>query len=205
MKHLKILLLGIFIVCIISVVAFFTVKTGQEFKYKEKVSGIEFVSNTTQPLDYLHKIREKRYYFILSAEMDENNSQLNQKMAQAITLYNAILFANKRTLITVLAVYDDQGLAYCQTNYGNVRINTKISADECQKMLTQLDSNILIKIKKPMPLAYNRVIVEPPIITVIPKSLEEIQNLNYLLLKAMFPNADKAINIVNKKLEKING
>ncbi len=196
-------LIVLIIFSLIVLIFYLPKEKGTNYKYREVIENIEFLSNKVKPLDYLHQIKEKRHYFILTAEMEKENIEINPKMAQAITLYNAVLFANKRELITILKVFKDHNLQYCQTNLGDLRKNIEISVNECNKILTNLDSNFLIEIKKPQNYSYSKIIVEPPIITIIPKSPEKIQEVNYLLLKAIFPNTDNIIGAVNKNLEKL--
>ncbi|MEW6294873.1 MAG: hypothetical protein AB1467_01085 [Candidatus Diapherotrites archaeon] len=191
-------------IVLVLVAIFLFPEKGQYYLYKEEAEGIVFESNYfSQPIEYIRGLNSYYIYLIVNdwTEGQENSDAINS----VNTAFVAVLNAKDKNVVSVIKVYDDKGnFAYCQTNLGQKRENKQITAEECNSLLLQEDA-IKFMFTKPDPkLKKPEIIIEKNyLVTVKANTESEMIRTAYLLLKAMYPDADTIIQNVNSVAGKV--
>jgi len=185
-------------------VLFLLPEKGQYYSYKQEAEGIVFESNYfSQPIEYIKGLNKYYIYLIVNewAEGQENSDAINS----VNTSFIAVLNAKDKNVVSVIKVYDDKGnFAYCQTNLGQKRENKQLSVEECNFLLSQEDTIKFIFTKPDPKLEKPEVIIEKNYAVIVKSSKgSEMIRTSYLLLKAMYLDADQIIQNVNSVAGKV--
>lgn len=171
--------------------------------YTAVIEGIEFSSKGRQLSDLFSDIRD-RQSFIVSPEFYEK-AAINSYMAKPLALFNGVLIANGKSVISMPRVIDLQQkkILYCQTNDGNVLGNRKVEVDECNGFLND-ETFFRISIAVPdNSLPKSKVLVNEDSIEIYPKNYNDVSNASYVVLKTIYSNSPEIIARINAILKKV--
>jgi len=176
----------------------------EKYQYEVQLENIAFKSNTyPDPKVFLKEIKE-RYYFIVSPELDYE-SKNNNSVNSINTLFVGVLSGLDKNVVTLIRVLDERNdLNYCQTNYGNIEVNERISVQECMVLL---EDKSAVKIKASLPndsLRLSEVILSRNSIEIKPKTVSEGTRISTLLLRAMYEETEEIIELINRLAKKLS-
>ncbi len=196
--YLTVLVGALIIASAIIVIQDFLVPTGNV----AEVENIEFSSKGGQLAGLFSDIRE-RQSFIVSPEFYEKGA-INSYMAKSLALFNGILIANGKSVISMPRVIDlQQKTLYCQTNDGNVLGNRRVEVDECNAFL---NDETFFKVSIAVPdnsLPKSRVVVAENSIEIYPKNYDDVSRASYVTLKTIYSNSPEIIARINAILKKV--
>lgn len=198
MKDSHILLIVAVLCVIIGVLAFFVFfyAPPQEYKYSSQEKGVFFLSDYKEPAQYLQELKLEKT-FIIAPEFRENNPT-NSFMASSIVMFASILSANDKNIVSLARFVESGNLLYCQTNWGDPKTNIEITAEECSKVLSDTESQVVVLVSYPNnSLSNPKIVLLENKIEAFPKAAQDVQLSSYLILKAMYKNSDEIINQLN--------
>lgn len=167
----------------------------KEFAFIEDENGLLFASNTGNPKSILAEL-SKNGSFVVSPVFLKNNGN-NSLMTNPLNLFSGVIVYNSRTVVSLIREMDSEKILSCQTNDGSEKVNRQISAKECEELFNDRKKTIILiefpdnKQRKTM------VIVESNKIWIVSRSFAELEKASFLVSKAMFPNAEKAVSAIN--------
>lgn len=170
------------------------------YRYSVEEGGVVFQSNEYAPGQYLNELALKPK-FVIAPEVVESGP-INSYMSQALNVFAGVLEFNSRGTIAVLRVRDQKGIAYCQTNYGNTKENKPISFKECDSILGDKNSVVILIDLPDSSLRKPRVVLETNLIHLMPKSQNDAVSMPQLVLKAMYSNSQDALDKINEIVAK---
>lgn len=199
------LIAAILVILIIALVFLYFYLSEEKYAYEVQLENIAFKSNEyPEPKAFLKEVKE-RYYFIISPELD-HESKYNTYVNSINTLFVGVLNGLDKNAVTVIRVLNERNeLDYCQTNYGSIEANERISAEECMNLLGDESA---VKIKASLPndsLRLSEVILSKNSIEIKPKTASEGTRISALLLKAMYEETEEIIEVINTLAKKLSG
>ena len=173
----------------------------EEYKYSVTRNGVEFVSNIDEPAVLLQELRETDS-FLVSPEFVKQGPE-NAYMVSPLIIFSTVLSAKQKNLLTVGRVFEDGELLECQSNLGEVLTNKEISKEECEQLL---NDEIYAKIFVAMPdssLSNPKVILEKGVMHIYPTSFDDVSDVSFIAIEAMYPDAEAIIDSVNEIVSRI--
>ncbi|MCK4884098.1 MAG: hypothetical protein KAS30_04460, partial [Candidatus Diapherotrites archaeon] len=120
-----------------------------------------------------------------------------------LIIFSTVLSAKQKNLLTVGRVFEDGELLECQSNLGEVLTNKEISKEECEQLL---NDEIYAKIFVAMPdssLSNPKVILEKGVMHIYPTSFDDVSDVSFIAIEAMYPDAEAIIDSVNEIVSRI--
>ena len=166
-------------------------------RFSFSINGLSYCSNQFVPTVFFEEFKEldEVYVAITLVENDYDPLEVN-----ALLLWQVALNSEQKKSIQLVKAIDKQGnLLYCSTNEGDVKIETKLSKEECQILLN--DSNKFFVLIENGP---EKVILEENKLIIYSSTYKVISQINFEVIKQIFPDAEKNRLIANEKIYGIN-
>lgn len=200
MKKLPVYIILIALIAIFAAIA--TIKPAED-PYAIQSEGVLFKGSDASPLGLIPAIAAEGE-FIVSAEIHDPVQQNDSTMFNGLALFLVVLEGNSKKTTQAIRVIDSAGnLGYCLTNYGDLKTEERITAEECNAMLND-NGKVVVLInapneKLPKPVAN----ISGKRITIESNNFDSVNNACFTVLRAMFSNADEVLarsNLLTKKL-----
>ena len=195
-------ILGILVFLAIFSAAFFLVLpqdgSQKNYKFEAVEQGIVFHSNEASPADFLQKFRDQNEFIIVISL--HGSVQDASFSGNASVMLQAILTASGKKAISVVKQFENESLAYCQTNLGLPEINKQITPAECEKMLASKAGFIILE-SPDSSLKQAEVLLEKNKVFVKTRKASEMQTVSYFVLKAMFADSEEIVKQINDFLQ----
>jgi hypothetical protein len=172
----------------------------ENYAYKLDYQGMLFLSNEAEPSDYLRAFSSFNE-FIVAPYFDEDNVPL---MTKPLVLFQGILSAKQKRVISLALVFKGNELKSCQTNDGNALVNKEISVGECNALLSSYVPKIMIS-KPDKSLKQSKIILGNNSIIINPKDDYDLMNSSYSVLRTMFVDIEETIQKINKVIAALPG
>ncbi len=190
----------ILLILLFAYIIFQDMNKSYEFEIVEQ--NIKFASNNKIPGEYLSLLKNEKEFIISPAFYEQGPA--NAVMTNSLVLFNSILIANGKDVITLGRVVDpENNLLYCQTNEGDVMVNEEIGIEECQNMLNLDKVIILIEIPDET-LEISEAILENNKITLKPNSFDEVSRVSFVVLQTMYSDSEEIIAKINEIMGRIS-
>lgn len=173
----------------------------KQYAYNESQQGIIFASNVAPPTEIVQGMAQKDS-FVLSPSMVVSQSSLNSFVSQALVQQQIVLGGHQKVTTIVVRVYDQPHGKWlgCQTDYGTAKQNEFIPVADCLPLL-EPGNSILVNIEFPNPsLSVPFIELTENSIALFPVDESDIPGVNYLLLRALFSDADALIGQANQTI-----
>ncbi len=175
----------------------------QGYKYAEAQEGVLFASNEAKPSELLPLLAQGQS-FILSPMMTVGNSALNGYASQGLIQQQIVLAGHRKITTTVIQTYDAshpsstwQG---CQTDFGTAKDNEFVSVEECTTLL-RAQNSIVIETLFPNPSLFRPTVeISSNKIVIKPVSAGDIPGVNFLVMRALFSDAEELIQLTNDQV-----
>lgn len=159
-----------------------------QYAYTWQNNAIKFNSNIYQSLKDSNYISKKT--FLISPAMTAFSSQQNTNYTNDFLIpFLVVLSGNDKNAVTFIRVYDaNSDLAYCSTNFGNVKDEKKLPKEECLNILAD---PALIKItleKSDSTKPQSEVMLSEDSITIIVKDISDLKKIFILISMDLFAN-----------------
>ena len=190
----------IFIVLILVIAGSYFLMLNSEksqYAYTWQKDSIKFNSNIYQSLKDSNYAQNK--IFLISPAMTSFSSQQNTNYTNDFLIpFLVILSGNDKNAVTFIRVYDaNNNLAYCSTNFGNVKEEKQLSTDECLSLLSN-PSFIKIKLEQVNDAQqFSEVLLEKDSILINPRDFSDLKKIFILISMDLFPNSKDIINNSN--------
>lgn len=197
-------LLGFFVLlAIIAWGAAFAVSK-QDSLYNYNVNGLFVKSNDFDPKTYFAELGNSGD-FIISPEMHETVSSVDPYVFGASNTFSVVLNGNKKNATLLVRVLDqNNSLAYCLTNLGDVKKSEQISGEKCLEELASQDK-VRILIDNPNDAVQSTfVMLEKNKITLKPKNYSQVDKAAYVVSLIMYENTDAIISKSNDVVSGLN-
>lgn len=190
----------ILLILLFAYIIFQDVNKSYEYEFVEQ--NIKFASNYKPPGEYLSSLKNETG-FIVSPTF-YGRGPANAVMTGSLVLFNSILIANGKDVVTLGRVVDlENNLLYCQTNEGDVLVNEAIEIEECQNILNA--DKVIIFIELPNEdLEISNVILGENKITIMPNSFDEVSRVSFVVLKTMYGDSEEIIAKINEIMGRIS-
>lgn len=176
----------------------------EENRYSFIEEGVEFISYDRNPGEYIMQLSTENSFIV--SPMFEESSLVNAHMTDSLTMFSAVLTAQRREVIAVGRLYDSSGnMQKCQTNDGDYRVNREITIEECNSILSSPDKVKFLISFPDSSLERAQVIVEENKVTIKPRTYDDTARIPFLILKTMFADSEQTINEINSVLAGISG
>ena len=191
------------IVLIVALAAFIIANYDfSQYKYSVSRKGVDFVSNSAPPSEILGEMRATET-FIVAPQFVEKGPE-NSYMASAMTLYATVLTAKGKKVIIVGRLLDEQGqLKECQSNFGDVKINKTISAEECGALLNDSGSARIFISLPDSKLSAPKIVMEKGSAFIYPDSFESVSGSSFVFLENLYDDSEAIISGVNSVVERL--
>ena len=191
-------IIAIFIVLVIIFVSVFSVVNSPcaFSKYSFSISGIPFCSNTYTPTTFFNEFSQNEMVYV-SPILDEAGA--DQLVVNAMNLWQVILIGNDINATQLIRVRANDQIVYCYTNKGDVQTADKISLEACNQILNNNELAIVF-----LENGREKVVMEKNKIWIYSSRSEVIGQVNFAIIKQIFPNAQSILDIVNEKIYGIN-
>jgi len=153
--------------------------------------GINYYSNILTPNESFTQLKQQSVVYV-SPILEENKA--SPYFTNSLNLWQIVLIGNKINPIQLIRVTENNELIYCYTNFGNVTDSNQISVQNCKAVLNN-NENFVVYIEE----GNKGVLLENNKITVSSKETESGQ-VNFAVIKEIFPNAQEILDIVNQKI-----
>jgi len=194
--------LGILVFLAIFSATFFLVlpQAGSQKNYKFEAieQGIVFHSNESSPADFLKNFKDQNEFIIVISL--HGSVQDTSFSGNASVMLQAIITASGKKSISLVKQFENESLAYCQTNMGLAEVNKQITAIECEKMLASKAGFIILE-SPDASLKQAEVLLEKNKVFIKPKKASEMQTISYFVLKAMFADSEQIVKQINDYLQ----
>ncbi|MEK6972900.1 MAG: hypothetical protein AABW72_02580 [archaeon] len=193
----KILIFIVLILVIAGSYFLFFNSAKSQYAYTWQNNTIKFNSNIYQSLNDSGYMSKKT--FLISPAMTSFSSQQNTNYTNDFLIpFLVVLSGNDKNAVTFIRVYDaNSDLAYCSTNFGNVKDEKKLPKEQC---LNILSDSALIKIQlenldglKPQ----SEVLLSEDSIIIIPKDISDLKKIFIIISQDLFPNYKNIITNSN--------
>ncbi len=165
------------------------------YTYVINRGGVTYYSNVFTPSESFSQLKQSEKVYV-SPFLEENNASVF--FTNSMNLWQVVLIGNNIMPIQLIRVKTNNELVYCYTNYGSVFDSNQISVDECNQILNN-NENFVILIEE----GNTSVILESNKI-IVSSSEGQTSQLNFNILKEIFPNAQNILDMVNQKIYGIN-
>ena len=172
------------------------------YTYTESQQGIVFASNDA-PIGEILLVLRNTDSFILSPTGIQKEGEWNAWVSQALIQQQIVLTGHQKVTTTLIRVFDQLHGQWvgCQTDYGTGRQSAFISVNECQALLSVAHS-VILEIAFPDPQKTAPVVeLAPNKITIFPVKASDVPGVNFLLMRALYADAEGLIAVANQIVE----
>lgn len=195
MKKKNIYFLAIILIVLIAFVFFFfPQKPAYAFFYEKE--NVLLASDENAPKVLMEEMLSKKT-FIVSVKVNPDED-IALSANNFLIPFIGVLNGNDKNAVLLIQEFDAVGkLLSCETNFGDVQTQEKISAEECTALLNE-DSAVKLLLN-----SQNDSLQKPEIvffknkIEITPKDDSSLNNVSRVLLSEMFPNYDEIIKKAN--------
>ncbi len=153
------------------------------YKYSYQIEGISLLSNTIDPKTGFQEISKKESFNLITS-LNEPLTEKDTYKIKALTKLLMVLSGNNKKTTLIYKIFQNNNLAYCQTNKGDVKTVEKINPKECLD-LEQKNFSIILH-----PLSNERKIVfTENTLQLYPETLEDFDILSSFVSVKLFSNA----------------
>ncbi len=172
------------------------------YAHTESQQGILFVSDAGTPSEVLSALALKET-FILSPIGVSGNLPLNSWVAEALIQQQIVFGGHQKLTQTIVRVYDSPTGTWlgCQTDFGTATQSTFIKVPECSSLLSTTNAVTLSIAFPDASRAQPLVEVTPSSITIYPVVENDIPGVNFLLMRALYSDAETLIGLANETVE----
>lgn len=194
----NLIIIGIIIVAIIAFFVAFTISSNPcgLAKFNFTIQGIPYCSNTFTPTTFFAEFKQNDLVYV-SPILDEVGAE--QLTANAMNLWQIVLIGNDINAVQLIRVRTDAGISYCYTNKGDIKTAEQISIEECNTILNNPE-NAVVFIEE----GREKVVMDGKKIYIYSSMNEVTSQVNFAVIKQIFPNAQTILSIVNEKIYGIN-
>jgi len=165
-------------------------------KFGFTIGGISYCSNTYVPEAFFEEFRENELVYV-SPILDEIGA--DQFVVNAMNLWQVILIGNEIDAVQLIRVKADGQINYCYTNQGDVKTAKEITLEECNNILNNPENAVVF-----LEDGREKVLLENKKMWIYSSTNKVIGQVNFAVIKQMFPNAQTILDIVNEKIYGIN-
>ena len=165
------------------------------FKFAFEKDNVLFVSNEASPLQLMREFNLNDSIFVSPAIFQSGPE--NTYQSNAFNLVSIVFIGNDKNTVSLWRVFDRSNkLLSCRTNNGDVLKDIELTAQDCQKILED-KNNAIVLISLPKDGGKSRIVFSQNRIEIIPEKLENLANVSFAFLKAMYANAELIIQKTN--------
>ncbi|MBT4870084.1 MAG: hypothetical protein HON47_00730 [Candidatus Diapherotrites archaeon] len=165
-------------------------------KFNFTIQGIDYCSNTTVPETFFGEFEQNETVYI-SPILDEVGA--DQLVVNAMNLWQVVLIGNEIDAIQLIRVKKEDQISYCFTNDGDVKTAERIELAECNNILND-SANAVVFLEE----GREKVLMENKKIWIYSSTSKVVGQVNFAIIKQIFPNAQNILDIVNEKIYGIN-
>ena len=165
-------------------------------RFSFTIQGIPYCSNTHTPTVFFNEFVENDIVYV-SPILDELGA--DQLVVNAMNLWQVVLIGNEIKVIQLIRVKVDDQIAYCYTNLGDVKTAEKISLEECNAIINDPETAVVS-----LEDGREKVVMDGKKIYIYSSTSKVISQVNFAIIKQIFPNAQSILDIVNEKIYGIN-
>lgn len=179
---------------------------GQHYEFEESQQGIRFVSNEAKASTLLQDLSKAPSFVLVAHASNEINDQYNAYWTQALVQQQIVLAGYERLTLVIVKVFDKVNGTWkgCQTDFATAQQNEFISIAACQQLIDTQNSAVIEVVFPDASLSAPIVEVTSQKITLRPVKGTDIPGVNFLVLRAMFPDAQALIDLANGFVEDNN-
>ena len=133
----------------------------------------------------------------VSPILDETGA--DQLTVNAMNLWQVILIGNDINATQLIRVRVNEQISYCYTNKGDVQTAEKIGLEECNQILNNKENAVVF-----FENGREKVVMNENKIWIYTSTNKVIGQVNFAIIKQIFPNAQSILDIVNEKIYGIN-
>ena len=175
----------------------------KRYAFEENQQGIRFVSDLGKPSELLTELSNQKSFILSPAASATASEGYNGFWTQALVQQQITFSGNGKVTLVVVRIFDQVNGAWksCQTDYATGEQSQNIGLAECQQLLASPNS-ILVEVNFPdSGLRAPVVEISPQKVSLTPVLARDIPGVNFLLMRAMFPNAGDLIGAANQIVE----
>ncbi|MDO8660669.1 MAG: hypothetical protein Q7K43_02160 [Candidatus Woesearchaeota archaeon] len=197
MKDFTVKFLSVALVVLIVALGFILINSSvKTYVFSEEQNSVLFLSDGANPVGQISNL--KNYDSFVVSPAFKENGELNGVMFKSLSVFNVGLIYNNKAPLTVARAFEGRKLLYCQANRGDVLINEKVSAVECNIDLHNLGESVLLEVNFPdYSLEKPKIVVSPNRVQIFPNSNQGVEDLPVLVLELMFGNSEQAFGKTN--------
>jgi len=165
-------------------------------RFSFSIQGIDYCSNTHTPTTFFNEFSQNETVYV-SPILDEIGAdQLN---VNAMNLWQVVLIGNDINVTQLIRVRVNDQISYCYTNLGDVKTAEKMDLDECNKILNDPVTAVVM-----LEEGREKVVMDGKKIYIYSSTSKVVGQVNFAIIKQIFPNAQSILDVVNEKIYGIN-
>jgi hypothetical protein len=161
-------------------------------KFSFSIQGISYCSNTHTPSTFFGEFVKNEMVYV-SPILDEIGA--DQLTVNALNLWQVVLIGNDINVTQLLRVRVDDQISYCYTNRGDVKTAEKITLQECNEILNDVNTAVVM-----LQEGSEKVVMRGKKIFIYSSTSKVVGQVNFAIIKQIFPNAQSVLDIVNEKI-----
>ena len=165
-------------------------------RFNFTIQGIPYCSNTHTPTSFLSEFAKNEVVYV-SPILDEFGA--DQLIVNAMNLWQVVLIGNDINVTQLIRVKVDDQINYCYTNRGDVKTAEKISLEECNIIINDPKTAVVL-----LEDGREKVVMDGKKIYIYSSTSKVTSQVNFAIIKQIFPNAQSVLDIVNEKIYGIN-
>ncbi len=185
----KFLIIGaVVLVLIIALALFFSMP---KYKYSYNINGVSYLSNDYVPSEFFKEMKSNNDIYV---SIDTGTQTRDQMVVDSELTWLVVLKAsNKNAIMLNRAIDENNNVAFCVTNDGNISVSKRIDASSCAALLKD-DSKmkILISIGEE-----NAAYLSKNSLKIFATGRDTISVVNQLVVLQAYPDANALLNSVN--------
>ena len=191
-------IIAIFIILVIIFISAFSVINSPcgFSKYSFEIQGIPYCSNTYTPTTFFNEFSQNKMVYV-SPILDELGA--DQFTVNAMNLWQVVLIGNNISATQLIRVRVNGQISYCYTNVGDVQTAEKITLEECNQILNNKENAVVF-----LEEGKEKVVMESNKIWIYSSTSKVVGQVNFAIIKQIFPNAQSILDKVNEKIYGIN-
>ena len=192
------IILALFIIIVIAFIGIISVVNSScgFSKFSFTIQGIDYCSNTTVPETFFEEFEQNDLVYI-SPILDEVGA--DQLVVNAMNLWQVVLIGNEIDVVQLIRVRANDQINYCYTNEGDVKTAEQITLEECNNILND-PANAVLFLEE----GREKVVMNNKKIWIYSSTSKVVGQVNFAIIKQIFPNAQNILDIVNEKIYGIN-
>lgn len=204
MKTKNYLLLIVFFIVLTAIVWGSAITIAKpKFVYNYNANGLLVQSNEFNPITYFAELGNK-YDFIVSPEMHEEITAVEPYVFNAANTLSVVLNGNDKNVTLLVRVLDSgNNIAYCLSNFADVKVSEQISKEAC---IAELASPEKVKILIDFPdekIVQASALLEENQVTIKTKDYSQLRNVSFIVARIMFENAESIIEQSNTLIDRL--